>query len=192
MVVGDAVADFLLGRVDTFPAQHLDPLAFFQVLVVLEEVSDGVAAHGVHVVDGLPVVVHGQDLGGGHRNDLAIHAGFVFHHQDTQGAASHDHTGMKGVRRDHQHVHRVTVARQRLRHIAVVRGVVHGRGHETVHEDGARFLVHFILDRVGVHRDLDDHIEGIGNVLAWGDVVERHVLYEKLIEDNPRSTTRRD
>jgi hypothetical protein len=36
-----------------------------------------------------------------------------------------------------------------LGHIAVVGRVVHGRGHETVHEDGARFLVHFVLDGVG-------------------------------------------
>ena len=29
-----------------FPAQHLDPLAFFQILVVLEEVLDGLQARG--------------------------------------------------------------------------------------------------------------------------------------------------
>src|SRR6218665_1746309 len=37
---GDAVGDFLARGVESFPAQHLDPLARFQVLVMLEEMAD--------------------------------------------------------------------------------------------------------------------------------------------------------
>ena len=44
LVGSDAVDDFLLGGIDAFPAQHLDPLARFQVLVVLEEVADRLQA----------------------------------------------------------------------------------------------------------------------------------------------------
>ncbi|MNU00382.1 hypothetical protein D3C72_2435000 [compost metagenome] len=54
---------------------------------------------------------------------------------------------------------------------------MHRGAHETVHEDRAGFLVHFVLDRVGVHRDLDDHVERLGNILARGDVVERHGVF---------------
>src|SRR5687768_1688295 len=40
LVVLDPVEHFLLRRFRAFPAQHLDPLARLQVLVVLEEVGD--------------------------------------------------------------------------------------------------------------------------------------------------------
>ncbi|MOA67375.1 hypothetical protein D3C78_1945200 [compost metagenome] len=51
---------------------------------------------------------------------------------------------------------------------------MHGRGHETVDEDRARFLVHFVLHGMGVGRNFDDHIEGVGSILARGDFVEGH------------------
>src|SRR5690606_24702974 len=41
LICRNAVEDFLLGGFGAVPAQHLDPLAFFEVLVVLEEVFDG-------------------------------------------------------------------------------------------------------------------------------------------------------
>ena len=52
---------------------------------------------------------------------------------------------------------------------------MHGGAHETVHKNGTGFLVHFVLDRVGIHRDLNDHVEGFGHFLAGGDVVEGHL-----------------
>jgi hypothetical protein len=74
----------------------------------------------------------------------------------------------------HEDVARVAVAGQRLRDVAVVARVVHRGGHEAVDEHRARLLVDLVLDRVGAHRDLDDDVAVVGDVLAGGDAVEAH------------------
>ena len=58
--------------------------------------------------------------------------------------------------------------------ITVVTGIIHGGVHEAVDEHGARFLVHFVLHRVAVGGDFDDHIDLVGDVVTGGDTVQIH------------------
>jgi hypothetical protein len=51
---------------------------------------------------------------------------------------------------------------------------MHGGGHETVHEHGARFLVQFVFDGVPVHGNFDDDIEIIGQVAPGGHTIQIH------------------
>ncbi len=61
-----------------------------------------------------------------------------------------------------------------MRHVAIVAGVVHGRVHETVDVHGAGCLVDFVLHRVAVRGDLDDHIDIVGHIAARIDAVQVH------------------
>ena len=65
LVVVHALGHFLASRIGAFPAEHLDPLAHFQVFVMLKKVSDGFQAHRVQVLGLLPLGVDGQNLVGG-------------------------------------------------------------------------------------------------------------------------------
>src|SRR5690606_37732727 len=60
--------------------------------------------------------------------------------------------------------------------LAVVAGVAHRRGQDAVDEDRAAFLVHFVLDWLGVLGNLDDDVDLVGGILAGGDVVQTHAL----------------
>jgi hypothetical protein len=51
---------------------------------------------------------------------------------------------------------------------------MHGGGHEAVDEHRAGFLVHLVLDRIGVHRDFDDHVEVVWQVVSGGYSVQIH------------------
>ena len=141
---------------------------------MLEEVLDGLQAHLVDVFGLLPVGVDRQDLVDGHGQQLGVATGLVVHHQHADGAAGHHHARGQRIGGDHQHIDRVTVVGQGLRDVAVVARVVHRGRHEAVDEHRAAFLVDLVLDRVGVHRDLDDDVELVRTLLAGGDVVQTH------------------
>ena len=113
------------------------------------------------------IVAHGASI-------LGVATGFVFHLQDAQRAARHNHARLKRERGHDQHVNRVTVSGDGLGHVAVVARVVHRGRHEAVDEQRAAFLVDFVLDRIGVHRDLDDDVDVVGDLAAGGDAVEAH------------------
>ena len=130
----------------------------------------------------LPLRVNGQDLVDGHRQHLAIVAGLILHFQDANGATGDDHARNQGYRGHDQHIDRIAVAGNGLGHVPVVGRVMHGGAHETINKDGAGSLVHFVLDRIGVHGDFNDHIERLGNVFASGDVVEGHGSFSALIQ----------
>ena len=136
---------------------------------MLKKVGNGFQTQLIHVFRLLPLGVERALLVNRHGQHFAIFTGFVRHLQNTNRAAGHHNAGNQGYRRDHQHVHRVAVTAQRLGNIAVVGRVVHGRAHETVHKQRAGLFVHFVLHGVGIHRNFDDHIEGLWNVLTRGD-----------------------
>ncbi|EGP44879.1 hypothetical protein AXXA_18852 [Achromobacter insuavis AXX-A] len=60
-----------MGGVDALPALDLDPLALFQVLVVLEEVLDAGRVFGRQVFVGLDVAVRGYSFSIGTASSLA-------------------------------------------------------------------------------------------------------------------------
>ena len=133
--------------------------------------GNGLQAQGVEVLRLLPLGVNRQDLVDRHGQHFAVLASFVFHFQDADGAARHDHARNQGHGGDDQHIDGVAVAADGLGYIAVVGGVMHGRAHEAVHKNGAGGFVHLVFHRIGVHRDFDDHVEGIGDIFTRGDVV---------------------
>ena len=154
---------------------------------MFEEVLDCVQAHRVHVRRLLPVVVHRQDLARGHRQHLGIAASLVGHLQDADWAAGDHHSRRQRKRRDDEHIHRVAIVGKRARDVAVVARVMHRRGHEAVDEDCAAGLVDLVLDRVGVHRNFNDHIELIGRFGPRRHFVQAHE-YGLGGRDNPNST----
>src|SRR5690606_19777148 len=153
----------------------LDPLALLEVLVVLEEVADALQPVLRDLLDVLDVGVAGEHLGDRHGQDLLVGAGLVAHLQHAHRTAAHHRARDQRQRQHHQHVGRVAIAAQGVRHVAVVARVAHGGGEDAVDEDRAAFLVHFVLDRLGVLRDLDDDVDFLGRVASGIDLVEAHL-----------------
>lgn len=143
---------------------------------MLEEVLDLLQAQVLQVFRLLPVLVDRQDLIDWNGQHFGVLAGFVGHLQHADSAATHYHAWDQREWGDHQHVDRVAVVGQGIRDVAVVAWVVHSGAHETVHEDGAGFLVHFVLDRIRVHRDLDNHVEIVRQVFAGRYFIQAHVF----------------
>ncbi|MNY35195.1 hypothetical protein D3C86_1695830 [compost metagenome] len=138
-----------------------------KVLDLVERVLRHIG-QALHEGGGRAQLVHG------HGHQLGVHAGLVGHLQHAERTAAHHGAGQDRERRQHQHVHRVTVAGQRLRNEAVVGRVAHARADETVDEQQAGFLVGLVLHRIALGRNLDDDVEIVGKVLARGDEVEAH------------------
>ena len=145
---------------------------------MFEEVLDGLQPHGVEVFGLLPLGVDRQDLVDGHGQQLVVAAGLVVHFEHADRATGHHHARNERHGRDHQHVHRVSVICQGLGDVAVVAGIVHRRAHETVHEQGAGFLIHLVLDGVGIHRDFDDDVELFRGLGAGRNVVQAHTRFQ--------------
>ena len=168
----DAVLDFFLGFFRTAPADDLDELARFEILVVLEEVGNLVEQQGRHVGMRLHIAVHRRQLVDRHGQQLGILAGFVGHGQHADRAAADNDARGQREGADDQHVNRVAVAGDGVRDVAVVAGIVHGCGHEAIDENRAAVLVHFVLDRLGMRRDFDNDVEIVGEGLAGRNLVK--------------------
>ncbi len=141
---------------------------------MLKEVLDGLALQGVEILDRLQVRVQGQDFVCRHGQYLAVHATLVLHLQDAQRPTRHHHARRQRHRRQHEHVHRVAIAGDGLGHVPIIGRVVHRGVHEAIDEDRARGLIDFVLDRLAMHRDFDDDVEGVGDFVAWGNLIESH------------------
>src|ERR1700736_57005 len=74
-----------------------------------------------------------------------------------------------------QHVHRIVIVGNGLRHVAVIGGVMHGRHHEAVHEQGARVLVYLIFDWISVHGDFDDDVEFVRDIVTGRYFADAHL-----------------
>jgi hypothetical protein len=74
----------------------------------------------------------------------------------TDGSAA----GRQGKLRHHQHIDRIAVAGNGA-DVAIIK-VVHG-GHEAVDED--RGIMSTLFDRIGTHRNFDDHVEIVRQIL---------------------------
>src|SRR5258707_9247547 len=61
-----------------------------------------------------------------------------------------------------------------MRHEAVVPGIAHRRVQEAVDDQGARRLVHLVLDRLAADRHFDDGVDVLGRVVADRDGIEIH------------------
>ncbi len=118
------------------------------------------------------MVVETADFLHRHSQHLGIGAGFIGHHQHAKRSATHDYARQQWYRGQHQHIDRITVFRQRMRNIAVVGRILHGRTHEPIDENSAAILIDLVFDRVALHRDFDDDVEIIRQGLAGRHLFE--------------------
>ena len=70
-----------MGVIGVAPAQHLDPFAGFEILVVLEEVLDLLQRDLGQIAVVLYLVVALREFRRWHRDDLFVATGFVFHQE---------------------------------------------------------------------------------------------------------------
>ena len=131
---------------------------------MLKEVFDALAQGVREISDFLDVRVFSSELGRRNGEDLSVVAGFIFHAQHAHGLSDDHRARQQRVGGDHQHVRGVPVLREGLRHVAIVAGIEHRRSHETVNEDGAGDLVHFVLHWPRSCGDFDDNVyfSGLG------------------------------
>ena len=109
-----------------------------------------------------------------HGQQFLVAAGFVLEEQDGDRPGPDHRARDEGRAGDHQCVERIAVGRQRMRDEAVIGRIAHRRVEDAVDEQGARFLVELILDRLAADRDLDDHVEAVGRIVAGRDEVDVH------------------
>ena len=110
--------------------------------------------------------IDGRELVDRDRQQFFVTACLVDHFQHADWPAAHHDTRDQREWRNHQNIDRIAVVRQRVRNVAVVARIVHGRGHEAVDEQGACRLVQFILDGITVHRNLDNDVDVIRYIAA--------------------------
>jgi hypothetical protein len=148
------------------PAADLDPLAGLEILVVLEEVLDLLQRDVRQVVEIPHMVVAFRRPLRGDGNDFFILPGVVFHDEHADRPNIDDASGHELARIADEHVDRVAVLGQGVRHEAVVARVGHRRVQEPVDDQRTRFLVHFVLDGLAANRHLDDDVYVLGRVVA--------------------------
>ncbi|KAI3488917.1 hypothetical protein L1887_46947 [Cichorium endivia] len=174
LVGSDRLGDLGAGRVSVAPAIDLDPFAFLEILVVLEEVLDLLQQQGWQVGVFLHVDVQLRQLVVRYGDDLGIAAAVVGHvqHADRTGA---DHRAWRDRVRGHdQHVQGITVVGQGVRDETVVGRVEHRGGHEAVNEQAVAVLVDLVFDRRVVGRDLDGDVDVVRQVFARRDLAVAH------------------
>src|SRR5690606_25571892 len=78
----------------TVPALHLDPLAFLEILVMLEKMLDALKLEVWHILNRLDLAIGRIELVHGYGQQLGISARFVFHPEHTNGAGTDDTTNL--------------------------------------------------------------------------------------------------
>src|SRR5471030_431927 len=170
----DGTRDQLPRLLDVAPALELDQLAGLEVLVMDEKVLDLLARDLGQVAGALHIGVTQGDLGSRHGDDLLVLAAIVLHEQHADRPHVHHRARNDRPRVGDQHIDRVAVLRQRVRHEAVVPGIAHRRVEEAVDHQRARRLVHLVLDRIAADRHLDDGVHVLGRIMADLDGIDVH------------------
>ena len=150
---------------------------------MLKEMLDLLQAQIVQVFRLLPVRIDRQHFINRHGQYFGVLAAVIFHLQHTDRTAAHDNAGNQRERGDDEHVNRIAIAGDGMRHVTVVAWVMHGGAHEAVYKNCAGFFVDFILDRIGIHRDFDDNIKIVRQVTAGWYFVQAHQV---LSRDNKK------
>ena len=127
------------------------------------------------------VLVIGVELFNRHGNDFFVHACFVLHQQNADGATAHDGARHHGNAADDENVNGVAIVRQCVRDEAVVGGILHGRVDETINEQCARGLVHFIFHRMPAVGHFDDDIDVMGRIDADRDSFDTHLTVDPFV-----------
>src|SRR5699024_7755527 len=139
------------------PLARGDVLAGLEILVVQEEVLDGLELKLRHVAEVLDVVP--ARIGAGKARQLVATTGLVGHRVDADDAGVDDHAGEDGLVEQHEGVDGVAVVRERLVDVAVVGRVAHRGEEEPVEIDLPGLVVDLVLV-TGPLGDLDGHFDG--------------------------------
>ncbi|EGE56063.1 hypothetical protein RHECNPAF_750022 [Rhizobium etli CNPAF512] len=162
----DGLEDKRAGFAGIAPAEDLHPLAGLQILVVLEEVLDLLQRDLRKVRIILHLLIAQRQLRRRHGDDLLVLARIVFHLQDADRAHVDDAARNQRAGAGDQDVDRVAVFGQRVRHEAVIARIGHRRIEETIDDQGAGVLVHFILDGMTADRNLDNNVDVFRGILT--------------------------
>ena len=128
------------------------------------------------------ILVAQRQLGRRNGNDLLVLAGIVFHDKHADRPDIDDAARHQRARVADQHVDRIAIARQRVRHEAVIAGVAHRGVQKAVDEQRAGLLVHLILDRLAADRHFDDDVDVLRRILSDGYGFNAHGFVPLSIE----------
>src|SRR5690606_33355940 len=170
----DSLNNHLLGIGRVVPPADLDPLAGFEILIVLEEMRHLVERdfRQVGVVE--HIFVAPGDMRRGHGKHLLVHAGIVLHQKHPDWPHINDATRQQLARVANQHVDGVAIAGKRMRHEAVIPGITHGGVEKADDEQRARFLVHLTFERLAADAHFNADVEVFGRIFPDGYGVYAH------------------
>src|SRR5262245_37009495 len=152
----DRPVDLGFGGLTADPVGRLDELAGLEVLVVHEEVLDGLQFERRHVAKVLDVLP--ARVAGGYAQHLVVAASLVGHLEHGDGADLHEHPGEQRFRQQNERVQRVAVLAESVLDEAVVRGIGHRGEQVAVQLHAARVVVHLVLVARTL-RYLDEDVE---------------------------------
>lgn len=181
-VGGNRLQDLGTGRISVAPAIDLHPLAFLEILVVLEEVLDLLQQQRWQVGVFLHVDIQLGQLVVRNCDDLGIAAAVVGHVQDANRTGTDYRAWGYRVRRHDQHVQGIAVVSQGIGDKTVVGRVEHRGGHETVNEQAIAVFVDFVFDRRVVGRDFDRDVDVVRQVFARRNLAVAHWALPPLID----------
>ncbi|QTK80365.1 hypothetical protein AT6N2_C2813 [Agrobacterium tumefaciens] len=143
---------------------------------MLEEVLDLLQRDFRQIGVVVDLVVTTRQFRNRNSEDFLVLATVVFHDHHADGADI-DHTARNeraGIA--DEHVDRVTVVGQGVRHEAVVTRVGHRRVEKAINDQRAGILVHLVLDRMSADRHFNDNINVFRRIFAYGDCIDTHSL----------------
>src|SRR5450830_1235897 len=59
---------------------------------------------------------------------------------------------------------------------------MHCSAHEAINENRAGFLVNFIFDRIGIHRDFDDDVEIVWQIAPGRYLIQTHGVLSSIMK----------
>ena len=71
-----------------------------------------------------------------------------------------------------------------MRNEPVIAGIAHRSVEETIDDQRAAGLVHFVFDRLAADRDFDDDVDFLGRVGPDGYGVQIQILYSRPVKPN--------
>src|SRR3989344_5518212 len=132
-----------------------DDLFLLDLLIGCEKMRYFLQHMLIRILDILHVGI--ARVAGGDRDNFFIRLAAVRHVHDADWASRGEDAGHERVRGEQDNVKRVAVVPERLRHEAVVKGIVLRAVHDSVELDDARLLINLILI-VRALRDLNDDV----------------------------------
>src|ERR1700751_4156823 len=107
--------------------------------------------------------------------DLFVGSLPILHHQRADRPATNDCSRYDRGRAYDQHIDRVAVLRQGVRHKAVIAGIKHRSMQEAVDEHRPRRFVDLVLDGLAPLRDLDNDVDVVRRCAADRDLGDVHL-----------------